>query len=49
MGYFHPKLQIYNQIQVKAHPVSGTGEKAKDPIFGLTMGSSSQASADLLR
>ncbi|KAL8087660.1 hypothetical protein AgCh_037708 [Apium graveolens] len=34
---------------VKAHPVSGTGEKAKDPIFGLTMGGSSQASADLFR
>lgn len=34
---------------VKAHPVSGTGEKAKDPIFGLTMGGSSQASVDLFR
>ncbi|XP_017237389.1 uncharacterized protein LOC108210562 isoform X2 [Daucus carota subsp. sativus] len=34
---------------VKAHPVSGTGEKAKDPIFGLAMGGSSQASVDLFR
>lgn len=34
---------------VKAYPVSGTGEKAKDPIFGLTMGGSSQASSDLFR
>ncbi|XP_031247166.1 uncharacterized protein LOC116104871 isoform X2 [Pistacia vera] len=23
---------------MKAHPVSGFGEKAKDPVFGLTMG-----------
>ncbi|KAL5703138.1 hypothetical protein ACHQM5_028268 [Ranunculus cassubicifolius] len=34
---------------VKAHPVGGTGGKAKDPIFGLTMGGSSQASTDLFR
>lgn len=34
---------------VKAHPVSGTGEKAKDPLFGLTMGGGSQASTDLFR
>ncbi|KAL3653294.1 hypothetical protein CASFOL_002975 [Castilleja foliolosa] len=34
---------------VKAHPVGGTGEKAKDPIFGLAMGGSSQASNDLFR
>lgn len=34
---------------VKAHPVGGTGEKAKDPIFGLAMGGASQASADLFR
>ncbi|XP_015088455.1 uncharacterized protein LOC107031556 isoform X1 [Solanum pennellii] len=34
---------------VKAYPVSGTGEKAKDPIFGLTMGESSQASSDHFR
>ncbi|OVA19076.1 Alpha/beta hydrolase fold-1 [Macleaya cordata] len=34
---------------VKAHPVFGTGEKAKDPIFGLTMGGSSQASTDVFR
>ncbi|KAL3652770.1 hypothetical protein CASFOL_002451 [Castilleja foliolosa] len=32
---------------VKAQPVGGTGEKAKDPIFGLAMGGSSQASNDL--
>ncbi|KAL3517901.1 hypothetical protein ACH5RR_020490 [Cinchona calisaya] len=34
---------------VKAHTVGGTGEKAKDPIFGLTMGGGSQASADIFR
>ncbi|KAG8388837.1 hypothetical protein BUALT_Bualt02G0166500 [Buddleja alternifolia] len=34
---------------VKAHPVGGTGEKAKDPIFGLAMSGSSQASTDLFR
>ncbi|GMY33790.1 haloalkane dehalogenase [Fagus crenata] len=34
---------------VRAHSVVGSGEKAKDPIFGLTMGVSSQASADLFR
>ncbi|KAL2470792.1 alpha/beta-Hydrolases superfamily protein [Abeliophyllum distichum] len=34
---------------VKAHPVGGTGEKAKDPIFGLAMGGSSQATSDLFR
>ncbi|KAG9446176.1 hypothetical protein H6P81_012304 [Aristolochia fimbriata] len=34
---------------VKAHIVGGTGEKAKDPIFGLTMGRSSQAAADTFR
>ncbi|EOX93704.1 Alpha/beta-Hydrolases superfamily protein isoform 2 [Theobroma cacao] len=34
---------------VKAHPVGGTGEKAKDPIFGLTMGAGSQASGDVFR
>ncbi|KAL8237122.1 hypothetical protein R6Q59_018203 [Mikania micrantha] len=34
---------------MKAHPVYGTGEKAKDPIFGLAMGGSSQASADVFR
>ncbi|GAV76528.1 LOW QUALITY PROTEIN: PsaL domain-containing protein/Abhydrolase_6 domain-containing protein [Cephalotus follicularis] len=34
---------------VKAHPVGGTGEKAKDPLFGLAMGSGSQASKDLFR
>ncbi|XP_047938772.1 cis-3-alkyl-4-alkyloxetan-2-one decarboxylase [Salvia hispanica] len=34
---------------VKAHPVGGTGEKAKDPIFGLAMAGSSQSSTDLFR
>ncbi|XWS31171.1 hypothetical protein CRYUN_Cryun23aG0054200 [Craigia yunnanensis] len=34
---------------VKAHPVDGTGDKAKDPIFGLTMGAGSQASGDVFR
>lgn len=34
---------------VKAYPVGGTGEKAKDPIFGLTMGTGSQASGDVFR
>uniref|UniRef100_A0A2P2KCW0 Haloalkane dehalogenase 2 isoform X2 n=1 Tax=Rhizophora mucronata TaxID=61149 RepID=A0A2P2KCW0_RHIMU len=33
---------------VKAHPVS-SGEKAKDPIFGLKMGPGSQASDDFFR
>jgi len=36
-------------LQVKAHPVSGSGDKAKDPIFGLKMGAASQASNDLFR
>lgn len=34
---------------VKAHPVGGTGDKAKDPIFGLAMGGGSQTSSDLFR
>ncbi|KAK9281336.1 hypothetical protein L1049_004235 [Liquidambar formosana] len=34
---------------VKAHPVLGSGGKAKDPIFGLTMGAGSQAAADVFR
>lgn len=34
---------------VRAYVVGGSGEKAKDPIFGLTMGSSSQASDDIFR
>ncbi|XP_054783121.1 uncharacterized protein LOC129290389 [Prosopis cineraria] len=34
---------------VKAHSILGTGEKAKDPIFGLTMGTGSQATGDLFR
>ncbi|KAG2669723.1 hypothetical protein I3843_14G045200 [Carya illinoinensis] len=34
---------------VRAHRVLGSGEKAKDPIFGLKMGSGSQAPADTFR
>ncbi|KAH7518196.1 hypothetical protein FEM48_Zijuj09G0145900 [Ziziphus jujuba var. spinosa] len=34
---------------VKAHSVGGSGGKAKDPIFGLTMGVGSQAPPDLFR
>ncbi|KAF3337154.1 epoxide hydrolase 3 [Carex littledalei] len=34
---------------VKAHPVYGYNGKAKDPIFGLTMGSGSQSSTDVFR
>ena len=34
---------------VKAHPVGGSGEKAKDPIFGLAMSSTSQVSPDVYR
>ncbi|XP_020112300.1 uncharacterized protein LOC109726855 [Ananas comosus] len=34
---------------IKAHPVYGNRGKAKEPIFGLTMGSSSQSSADVFR
>ncbi|CAN0824361.1 Cis-3-alkyl-4-alkyloxetan-2-one decarboxylase [Linum grandiflorum] len=36
-------------LQVKAHPVFGTKEKAQDPIFGLKMGSASQTSDDVFR
>ncbi|KAJ0112918.1 hypothetical protein Patl1_03151 [Pistacia atlantica] len=36
-------------VEMKAHPVSGSGEKAKDPVFGLTMGAASRASADVFR
>ncbi|XP_072965107.1 uncharacterized hydrolase YNR064C [Typha angustifolia] len=34
---------------VKAYPVYGNKGKAKDPIFGLTMGASSQSSEDVFR
>ncbi|CAN6462794.1 unnamed protein product [Victoria cruziana] len=34
---------------VKAYSVKGSGKKAKDPIFGLTMGAASQASTDVFR
>lgn len=35
--------------QVKAYPVEGGLEKAKDPLFGLAMGEASQVSTDLFR
>lgn len=35
--------------QVKAYPVEGGLEKAKDPLFGLAMGEASQISTDLFR
>uniref|UniRef100_A0A0R0KSQ8 AB hydrolase-1 domain-containing protein n=1 Tax=Glycine max TaxID=3847 RepID=A0A0R0KSQ8_SOYBN len=38
-----------NGDQVKAYSIPGTGEKAKDPIFGLAMGSGSQATGDRFR
>ncbi|XP_068324640.1 uncharacterized hydrolase YNR064C-like [Pyrus communis] len=34
---------------VKAYAAFGSGEKAKDPIFGLAMGADSQASTDVFR
>lgn len=34
---------------VKAHPVYSNKGKAKDPLFGLTMGASSQSSDDVFR
>jgi hypothetical protein len=34
---------------VKAYTALGSGEKAKDPIFGLAMGADSQAAADVFR
>ncbi|XP_073219493.1 uncharacterized protein [Cicer arietinum] len=34
---------------VKAYSIPRTGEKAKDPIFGLTMGTSSQSTGDRFR
>ncbi|KAK2965806.1 hypothetical protein RJ640_025315 [Escallonia rubra] len=40
---------VESTCHLKAHPVFGTGGKAKDPIFGLTMGGSSQASTDVFR
>ena len=39
----------YMFLKVKAHSIMGAGEKAKDPIFGLTMGGGSQATGDLFR
>ncbi|XP_020227606.1 2-hydroxy-6-oxo-6-(2'-aminophenyl)hexa-2,4-dienoic acid hydrolase isoform X2 [Cajanus cajan] len=35
--------------KVKAYSIPGTGEKAKDPIFGLAMGAGSQATGDRYR
>jgi len=35
--------------QVKAYPVEGGLEKAKDPLFGLAMGEASQISTDSFR
>ena len=35
--------------QVKAYPVQGGLEKAKDPVFGLAMGEASQTSTDSFR
>ncbi|XP_061359190.1 uncharacterized protein LOC133303316 [Gastrolobium bilobum] len=34
---------------IRAYSIPGTGEKAKDPIFGLPMGASSQATGDRFR
>lgn len=34
---------------VKAYPVYGGKGKAKDPVFGLTLGAGSQSEADLFR
>ncbi|OWM72222.1 hypothetical protein CDL15_Pgr018107 [Punica granatum] len=34
---------------VKAFPILGSKDKAKDPIFGLTMGTGSQTTADVFR
>lgn len=34
---------------IKAHPVYGGKGKAKDPIFGLTMGAGSQSLDDVFR
>jgi hypothetical protein len=36
-------------LQVKAHALYGSKEKAKDPFFGLTMGKGSQSSDDVFR
>lgn len=42
------RSMIFLTFQVKAYRV-GSGGKAKDPIFGLTMGVGSQAPADVFR
>ncbi|KAK9075348.1 hypothetical protein SSX86_003671 [Deinandra increscens subsp. villosa] len=36
-------------LQMKAHPIYATGEKAKDPLFGHAMDGSSQTRTDLFR
>lgn len=42
-------LSMTMVAQVKAYPVEGGLEKAKDPLFGLAMGEASQISTDLFR
>ncbi|KAF7850034.1 hypothetical protein BT93_L5921 [Corymbia citriodora subsp. variegata] len=49
MSSVHGTESLLQMITVKAFPVVGSGEKAKDPIFGLTMGSGSQSPADVFR
>ncbi|KAG1330894.1 hypothetical protein COCNU_02G008620 [Cocos nucifera] len=45
-----PRSPTFNdRFAIKAHPVCGGKGKAKDPIFGLTMGAGSQSSADVFR
>ncbi|XP_050145852.1 ubiquitin-like-conjugating enzyme ATG10 isoform X2 [Malus sylvestris] len=39
----------FPSVEVKAYAAFGSGEKAKDPIFGLAMGADSQASTDVFR
>lgn len=48
---FMSYLNIINFLlfQIKAHPVYSNKGKAKDPIFGLTMGAGSQCSDDVFR
>lgn len=40
---------LWSDGQVKAYPVEGGLEKAKDPLFGLAMGEASQTSTDSFR
>jgi len=48
-GFWFLGLKELWFFKVKAHSIMGAGEKAKDPIFGLTMGAGSQATGDLFR